>query len=183
MVYDATRQRLVLFGGYSNGPVTWLDDTWEWDGAVWSNPNPVQRPLGRASVAMAFDRVRGRTVLFGGYGTTNYGDLWEWNGTLWQQRIAAGGPGQRAGALMAFDPVHATVLLHGGTASLPLGPALCNDTWSWDGTAWQQRFPATPPPFRVAGAAVGQARTPLPAKGRGVLIIQSISATQRPRRK
>lgn len=34
MAYDRRRQRLGLYGGFSGGPA--LDDTWEWDGANWT---------------------------------------------------------------------------------------------------------------------------------------------------
>jgi hypothetical protein len=37
MVYDATRDRTILYGGNSAGKV--LDDTWEWDGARWRRTN------------------------------------------------------------------------------------------------------------------------------------------------
>lgn len=42
---------------------------------------------------------------------------------------------------------------------------------------------ARPEVEALIAAAVGQMRVPLPAKGRGKLIIRSVSAKQRPRRK
>ncbi len=32
MVYDAARQKVVMFGGYSDVTSSNLSDTWEWDG-------------------------------------------------------------------------------------------------------------------------------------------------------
>jgi hypothetical protein len=154
MVCDAQRQRLVLFGGYSLG--SYLSDTWEWDGTAWllraSNGPPA-----REGHAMAYDRDRRVTVLFGGLAYAGHvQDLWEWNGTAWAQRAAPAGPSPRRAAHMAFDPVHRTVLLQGGAYSPPGGQdVLRNDTWSWDGAAWVQLFPATPPPFALGSSMAG----------------------------
>jgi hypothetical protein len=50
---------------------------------------------------------------------------------------------------MAFDPVRFEVLLHAGSSTNSL---VRNDTWTWNGTAWQQQFPLTPPPYRSNAA-------------------------------
>jgi len=42
---------------------------------------------------------------------------------------------------------------------------------------------AEPAVAKLIAAAVAQSRVPLPARGRGRLIIRSVSAKQRPRRK
>jgi hypothetical protein len=138
MVYDSARDRVVLFGGLSGS--TRLQDTWEWNGASWGNPNPAVKPPPRRAHAMAFDRKRAVTVLFGGDGTQAFlNDLWEWNGTAWTDHSAlfppAGGPGNH----MCFDPSHENVLLFNGLF------------WSWDGASWQQYFPLIPP---LGGAIV-----------------------------
>ncbi|MEO6594271.1 MAG: hypothetical protein ABIP94_05920, partial [Planctomycetota bacterium] len=150
MVYDSVRQRLVLFGGTAPGGS--LQDTWEWNGLTWTSPLLLVKPPARWGHAMAFDRVRGVTVLYGGVATGSqnfFGDLWEWNGTAWQQIAATNAPGPRLNPSMAFDCVHAKVLLYGG--SVPVvgsGSITVNDTWSWDGSSWQQHQPATPPTLR-----------------------------------
>lgn len=43
MAYDSIRRRVVLFGGldWSQQNPSFLDDTWEWDGATW-----IPRPTG-----------------------------------------------------------------------------------------------------------------------------------------
>ncbi len=153
MVYDSARQRLVLFGGSGGGS---LQDTWEWNGTSWSNPDPSPKPPVRHGHAMAFDRERGVTVLYGGFGGNGFlQDLWEWNGVVWTQRAAANAPGPRSGSAMAFDPVHRSVLLHGGAVQVSPGTQwVQNDTWSWDGSQWQERYPATPPTHRFGGVAV-----------------------------
>jgi hypothetical protein len=56
---------MVLYGGQSNAPSTFYDDTWEFDGSTWTQ---VTTPgLGNRSYhAMAFDGSSNQTVLFGG---------------------------------------------------------------------------------------------------------------------
>jgi hypothetical protein len=60
MAFDALRQRIVLFGGGG------LADTWEWDGATWTQRMPTTSPPMRPSHAMAYDAVRQRVVVFDG---------------------------------------------------------------------------------------------------------------------
>ena len=154
LVYDSVRQRLVVFGGHA--PLSVNDDTWEWNGSQWTNPGPATRPSPRAQFAMAFDRSRGVTVVFGGVAANNgyLADLWEWDGTNWLQRAAATPLGARAYSLAAFDPIHGNVLVHGGLSQLPNGATIHNDTWAWNGTSWSQYQPPMPPPYDVQGAMV-----------------------------
>jgi hypothetical protein len=153
-VYDSVRQRLVLFGGYLGPANTPSNDLWEWDGAQWANPNPSVRPSPRGSFGMAFDRVRGVTVVFGGNNSGNLGDLWEWDGQQWTQRVIGNALHARNSVLMAFDPVNRSVLLHGGlelVQSFPFPFTIPhNDTWSWDGVVLTQRTPAPSPSPAVA---------------------------------
>ena len=58
MAYDSLRQRLVLFGGVGPFP-TLYGDTWEWDGAAWSQRTPARSPPGaRGYSVAAFDASR-----------------------------------------------------------------------------------------------------------------------------
>ena len=89
-------------------------------------------PAPRFGHAMAYDEVRGRTVLFGGdnRGSSLLGDTWEWDGNDWTQANDVG-PGGRSGHAMAFSApsVGATsfeVLLFGGQN----GASTLADTWS-----------------------------------------------------
>lgn len=150
MVYDSVRQRLVVFGG--GGP---NDDTWEWNGSTWLHPTPVVRPPARNSFAMAFDRARGVSVVFGGSGNgQTLEDLWEWNGLTWTQRAVTTPLGQRDNVVAAFDPVHRNVLVYGGVRPFGGGALVFNDTWAWNGTTMTQYLPAVPPPYMVQEALV-----------------------------
>src|SRR5216683_441372 len=68
MAFDSGLGRTRLFGGdhvapFSLGPV---NDTWEWDGANWTQDVPSAAPSPRAGQSMAYDSGRARTIVFGG---------------------------------------------------------------------------------------------------------------------
>jgi hypothetical protein len=139
MAYDSQRGRVVLFGGQmpatTGGGHAWLSDTWEWNGTTWTQASAAG-PIGRGFHAMAYDSLRGRTVLFGGArapaGLSIYlDDTWEWDGSAWLQ-VATGGPPGRASHAMCHDAQRGAVLIHGGNG---IGGGSLG-TWSWDGTQW-----------------------------------------------
>ena len=138
MGFDAGRQRVVLFGGelstnHRSG------ETWEWDGAAWTQVGPSEPPP-RYGHTLEYDPVRGETVLFGGAGVP--GDTWAWDGQSWQRR-ASEGPGARGWARTTFDSTRQRLVLFGGLSpsNSPLG-----DTWEWDGAQWEQRGVEGPGP-------------------------------------
>jgi hypothetical protein len=85
--FDVGRGRMVLFGGYvvDFPALGYFTDTWDWDGTNWTLRTfvlPPFGPAGRQTHMMAFDPVRGRTVLFGGANTTgDLNDTWEYGPT------------------------------------------------------------------------------------------------------
>ena len=79
MAYDSARGVTVLFGAFKR-------ETWEWDGANWTQRSPEHKPTNRERHAMAYDSARGVTVMFGGfveddYSGYNYDDTWEYSQT------------------------------------------------------------------------------------------------------
>ena len=129
LVYDAARQRVVLFGGYDG--TTQRTDTWTWDGATWTDVTPLVSPsLGSGTRLMAYDARRERVVLMAGP------DLWEWDGSSWSQQTPIG-PAPQRGAVLFYDPVSEKIILtpnYGETAM-----------WEWDGTRWATRAPSLAP--------------------------------------
>jgi hypothetical protein len=114
MVYDASRQRVVLFGGLSGSfpNERYVADTWEWDGSAWSKVADAGPGL-RAHQVMAYDRARNRVVLYGGFDlTTNQElhDIWEWNGTSWAKQSGATATSTRTAGI-AFDEKAGSLLL------------------------------------------------------------------------
>jgi hypothetical protein len=84
VAYDATRHRVVVFGGDSviHGR---LGDTWLWDGKDWIGPRPAQSPPARGGPGMAWDGAHHQVVLFGGedQSARSWGDTWIWDGQSW----------------------------------------------------------------------------------------------------
>lgn len=142
MTYDDSHQRLVLFGGVTTGGGgdDTLGDTWEWNGTEWTQVADIG-PAPRLGCALAYDTVRQRVVLFGGYnGTMNppkfFDDTWEWDGTEWTQ-IADTGPPPRLIPAMVFDSSRECLVLFGGQGQE--GQWL-GDTWEWSEDAgWVER--------------------------------------------
>ena len=46
---------------------------------------------------MAYDNLRNRTILFGGFSGGALSDTWEWDGTAWAKRASTGPAGREAG--------------------------------------------------------------------------------------
>ena len=101
-------------------------------------------PVARRWAAMAYDSVRGVTVMFGGdpVETPYLGDTWEWDGKAWAQ-VSNMGPAARSVAGMVFAADEKAGVLFGGKPAggfaNPFG-----DTWRWDGTAWTELLNSGP---------------------------------------
>jgi hypothetical protein len=148
-IYDAARQRLIVFGGVSAGGL--LDDVWTVTaGQAWSRFEPAGTPPpGMAGHAAAYDPSRDRMLVFGGHDGAVYvnrtralslGDSPEWTqlaptGTL---------PSRRDEHTLTYDPTHDRILVFegrdadsafcdlwalwlGGPVSVPEGPS--SQTW------------------------------------------------------
>ncbi len=141
LVYDSTRARTLLFGGFT--PSVHFADLWAYNGTSWQDITPATTPTARDTAAMAYDPVRDVVVLFGGFninGDVYYSDTWEFDGTTWTQRSPATSPPARRNHAMVYDPVRGAVVLFGGeigTFPLDLG-----DTWEWNGTTWTEVTPS-----------------------------------------
>jgi hypothetical protein len=163
LAYDSDRKRIVIFGG-RDGSSALFAETWEWDGARkgWiERADTAGSPAERAGLAMAYDPVRKKTFLFGGWQPSAgvyANDQWEWDGPTgtWQERLTTGmQPSARYGHTMVYDPDRARVVMFGGFG----GPSRTrlNDIWEWDGTGWMDRTPsaaATKPTARYDAAMV-----------------------------
>lgn len=142
--YDTVRGRAVLFGGTATtGPNYYLTDTWEYDGSAWTQQTPAVTPAWRRNGGLAFDPLRGVTVLFGGDSLTGFRqDTWEWDGAVWTQRGPTTQPSARMGAAMVWDALRSRIVLHGGLSA----NGQQNDVWTYDGTNWQPLTTTNPGP-------------------------------------
>lgn len=131
MIYDAARDRVVLFGGGTRR------DVWEWDGRDWRERTPTTgvAPVGSEPLG-AYLAATAQVIVYDGR------DTFRWDGTSWI-KLAVVAPPARSGAAMAYRATSATtgelVLFGGG------GPGLLTDTWTFDGAIWREVIGAGPP--------------------------------------
>ncbi len=141
MVYDASRQVIVLYGG-SNAGVRHAD-TWEWDGANWSQ-SPAPDAGAHDRLGMAYDPVNQVVVKYGGdSGSGRSNKTWEYTGTSWVITSNISPPGSRSHHAMAFDPISNRVIMFGGVKP---GGIKQSDTWSYDAATdtWTELLIAGP---------------------------------------
>jgi len=96
------RQRVVLFCGAGTGPV--YQTTWEFDGKAWKQV-ATTGPAASGVHALAYDKVRQVTVLFGGMVENRqkagdprdyFADAWSWVGKDWRKLDAPPAPQSNA---------------------------------------------------------------------------------------
>lgn len=154
----------VVFGGLRPVPTGDMSDTWQWDGASWSEASSEPSPPARHDHMLSRCDAAGTLLLFGGLAVNEAGaslgvaDPWTWDGSRWNV-ISGIGPSARSAGSMAFDEARQEVVLFGGAPSVsPLapvsGPPVLGDTWVWSGGVWTQKHPSTSPSPRM-GAAMG----------------------------
>src|SRR5262249_10973801 len=105
--------------------------TWEWQGAGWSQAPAVTTPPLRDSALLASDPVTGLVLLQGGVDPANNAlqDTWTWDGITWAQRSPATVPPGGADGLLARAISRGQLFLFRGVSS----PTLA---WAWNGTDW-----------------------------------------------
>lgn len=103
--------------------------------------------------AIAYDPVRRRTVMFGGW-SQRTNATWEWDGAegTWRLCQQAGGarPSPRFGHAMTFDGARRKIVLYGGVDE---SGTTSDEVWEWDGETevWTRRE-SGPSPSRWAHA-------------------------------
>jgi hypothetical protein len=171
VAYHADRNAIVLFGGGSGQ--TFAADTavYVLRGGSWSMAGAGAR--GFREPAMCHDPVRSRTLLFGGWGSSNEfsGSTWEWDGTA-MSAVEVRGPGPRAGHALTWDPLRGHCILFGGRGEqgyLADTSRAHGDSWVWDGRRWERLTEEGPPPrgnarlaFDGSGVILFGGRVPTP---------------------
>jgi len=127
MTYDATHQRVVLFG---EPGVTWIYEA-VGDQRTWRTLETDGAPPARGNPGMVYHAGRGTVLMFGGdvFGVAQ-NDLWELNGSTWTQLSTALTPLARATPAMVYSPVRKAALLYGSPPTL--------GTWE---LRWVSAFP------------------------------------------
>jgi Kelch motif/Galactose oxidase, central domain len=119
---------------------------------AWTQIQTAKSPPKRAAMAMAYDPVSQKVVVFGGYTSNGYlNDMWTFDGTSWVKERTSSSPSPRAAGNMAFDAHAKKLVLFGGFD----GKHYLGDTWLWDGATsqWTAAQP-TQSPTAVTGPAV-----------------------------
>lgn len=142
LVYDAERDRIIAFGGTSNGNDV-NNTTWEWDGHTWKKFEGPS-PEARQSFAMIYNSKEKKTIMYGGMGSSPdkiFTDTWEFDGHQWNKVNDKGQAGPRFSCGYAYDSKRNLLIIFGGDAGDVYG-----DTWSWDGKEWKQLSDTGPKP-------------------------------------
>lgn len=175
--FDGTCNRIFMFYGDAAEPVNcnpaasiFLEDGYTFDVATgrWAAIEIAggDMPLKRARSAGAWDKTRGRFLVFGGryrVGTsgsyTFLNDLWALDPATktWEQlsaQGAAGAPSGRMNTQIIADPDHDRILVFGGGRVAASGIAfeVTNDTWAFDlgAKTWSRLGQSgTPPEARL----------------------------------
>jgi hypothetical protein len=129
--YDATRDRVVIFGGRARtdaGSEFNSNETWEFGDGQWTRRVTAQSPPPTASSAMVYDPSRHLTFLYAG------SRFWQYDGSDWTEMPATlANPGTQLACLLVFDPRDNSVVLISRASTAP--------SWKWDGVSWNQLSP------------------------------------------
>ncbi len=138
MVWDAARERMILFGG-SDLELS-FNDTWSFEGATsrWVRLETTGNPPPRSQHGMVHDPDTDKLIVFGGRGTNHQPlhDTWLLNldSLRWTQQDPTGAaphPRARDHVQMARDPLSGMIIMRGAS----LGPGLADETWHFDAQA------------------------------------------------
>ena len=148
MGYDAATKQLVMYGGFGsyscpNG-IYWgtLNDTWTWNGSIWTAQTPATAPPPITGGCAANDPASGHLIMFGGNnviptaGGEAFNDTWQWTGTNWVKLAPASSPPANGQCVMTDDVARGEVvmLMYSGDTS----GAANVQTWIWSGGNWRQ---------------------------------------------
>jgi hypothetical protein len=125
-----------------------LNETWSWDNRGWQHVFVPLSPPARQQASMAYDAVRERVVMFGGFvngSGSESNDTWTFDGKKWTpiyapQSPPADGPFTQ----MAYDAGRRLIVLFAVLVTAP--KQLEAQTWTFDGATWTRRQPAHSPP-------------------------------------
>ena len=150
IAFDATLQKLVMYGGFNGSQ--YLGDTWIWDGATstWTQAFPTRSPNPETGPMLFTDPMTGRVDNFGGWDGMFYSlTTWRWRDGSWHKLSLPQVPGARGSAVCATNPELKQTVLFGGLADV--NPV---NTWTFNGVAWTEQFPANQVPYRFYASTI-----------------------------
>jgi N-acetylneuraminic acid mutarotase len=157
MVYDSGSDRVILFGGRSNGQNNFIEflETWTFNVQTntWTEMKPAVSP-GCIFEPMVYDSQADRTIYYAGIkgsypSYTAIGETWAYddNANTWTNLQSINTPSGLGAGKMVYDAESDKVILFGGITGENLNQTL-NETWVFDyqANAWTQMEPAVSPP-------------------------------------
>jgi hypothetical protein len=152
LVYDEARARTVLASSshYTAPQIS----TWEWDGTVWTNPQPNGPTLGFTTNG-AYDSVRGLVEVAGSQGDGIA--TWGWDGAQWQRGTPFGYLPALWGIAAAYHAPSGAAIAFGGTLTAYGVGSGTQGTYSHRAPGWQLQAPANRPPARAHAAMAPEA--------------------------
>jgi hypothetical protein len=154
MAYDERRNVMMVLGGATAGD-GYSNQIWELGAGAWTL-SPVTLPFGRWGASFAYDRSRGRTVMFGGLqqgpsGPQPRNDVFEWDGvtSTWTGRTVANAIQARYGSMLVYRS-DSGVWLFGGSGFGPVYGDL-QRYFILNGATYTQSGPGCGAPALVAG--------------------------------
>ncbi len=149
MAYDPADGYVLLFGGFNSNTLTYMSDTWEFQGGKWTELHPAAHPESRGAATMAYDGADGYMVLFGGCGASScpFGDTWTYRAGIWTELHPTLSPTPSTSTIMTYDGRDGYILLFGGDTGL----SDLSSTWTFRGGQWSELTPSVHPPARSSG--------------------------------
>jgi len=154
-VWDAPRDRMLMFGGYDDVGLNYSNELWQLDSMPtpkWTLLTPTGTPPStRMLCGMIHDPVRDRLIVIGGH-PQYLNDVWALplsgpNAMQWSQLSPLGTPPTpRWGFTVIYDPDAERAILFGGTSA---GSVVHDDVWALNltgGTSWENLDPIGPNP-------------------------------------
>ena len=147
LMYDPHRQQVVAFGGWDDAALTFLGDTWAWDGANWAEiASSPSAPAPRSQAALSYES-HGQSIIFGGRSNGQCDNqTYRWDGSRLTLLTPSFAPPCRAGHRLARNGDGSALLAFGG---LGTNNQYLDDTLVWTGSDWESRYPLTRPEARA----------------------------------
>lgn len=154
LVCDVASRRLLVFGGYRASIASASDQLWTLDlnEKRWMlHEAPGDAPEARYSHSAIFEPVRGRMVVFGGFGGSYLADVWTLgmgDDAGWEELHPLGTPpSARLGHSAIYDPIGDRMIVFGG---MDASGRFLEDIWALSlgsDPRWEElSAPAGPPP-------------------------------------
>jgi len=160
LAWDPSSGTVVLYSGNGAdaGPGVIRDDTWAWDGEVWTKVTETGPVPGRWPAAMV-SGTEGQVLVYGGHQIADealpaaLGDTWVLTDGAWSLDDDAGGPGLLVNAQALLHPTLGILLAGGSDLEGENG-----DVWRWTGGRWETYAREVLPPRQAFGMAYDEAR-------------------------